>query len=275
MFKLITFIFAGVGSAIELRADEYAEVKGEKLRVEAEEQVNFLVKEDSRGLGMCLVANKDFDVGEVGEKMSRQNEKVESIYTSNLFSCFKVQIGCTMLLKVVYTVPAEREYVQNDGPTMHSVQLTAVWHIDFEKACKGAENTQHSSDPNGSLHYVADETKEWGVSAIEFRARKQIKKDDLLTFHYCTTEWDMAAPFDDLETGENISGRKNMNGSQYKAYKALEPPLEESPYIKKMIRKPKAVDRCMVGPSGDSLILLSWLAVFCVFLGWYLSNFYF
>ena len=83
MFKLITFIFAGVGSAIELRADEYPEVKGPEVKEEIE--INFRVEEDSRGLGKCLVANKDFDVGEVGEKMFRQNEKVENcIYTIKL-----------------------------------------------------------------------------------------------------------------------------------------------------------------------------------------------
>ena len=76
-----------------------------------------------------------------------------------------------------------------------SVQCGENQHCMFaEKALK----MNHSSDPNTRIAILEDR--------CEIRSIKAIEAGELLYFNYNSTEWEMAEPFKDWESGENVQG---------------------------------------------------------------------
>jgi SET domain-containing protein len=72
-----------------------------------------------------------------------------------------------------------------DKPNMHTVQLSETKHIECQG---GPEFTAHSCDPNALMKFV-------DTSTTKLVATRLIKKGELVSFNYCSTEWDMSTPF--------------------------------------------------------------------------------
>lgn len=74
-----------------------------------------------------------------------------------------------------------------EKPNMFTVQLSETKHLECEG---GPEFTAHSCDPNSKM--VFGET---AAASTKLVATRGIKKGELITFNYCSTEWDMANSF--------------------------------------------------------------------------------
>ncbi|KAG5467039.1 hypothetical protein LSCM1_01219 [Leishmania martiniquensis] len=72
-------------------------------------------------------------------------------------------------------------------PTMYTICVGAHQHLLFGDA---AECIAHHCDPN-----VAVRIGESGEGTLDFVTIRDIAKDEMITFNYTTTEWDMNAPF--------------------------------------------------------------------------------
>mmetsp|Transcript_12028 Transcript_12028/g.38448 ORF Transcript_12028/g.38448 Transcript_12028/m.38448 type:complete len:163 (+) Transcript_12028:14-502(+) len=72
-----------------------------------------------------------------------------------------------------------------DEPSMHTVQISAKQHC---LVSNDMEFTAHACDP--SCHLVLD------AGACRLVALRQLEPGDLVSFDYCTTEWDVLCPFD-------------------------------------------------------------------------------
>merc|ERR1719151_426902 len=66
------------------------------------------------------------------------------------------------------------------------------------KTSEKALKMNHSSDPNTRIAILEDR--------CEIRSIKSIEAGELLFFNYNSTEWEMAEPFKDWESGENVQG---------------------------------------------------------------------
>jgi len=86
----------------------------------------------------------------------------------------------------VYCVPRRPEFTR-ESPDMHTLQVGLTEHLDFAAALPDAALTHHSCDPNGDL-----QIHEHGVI---FVARRDIAAEEILSFDYATTEWDMDEKF--------------------------------------------------------------------------------
>jgi hypothetical protein len=86
--------------------------------------------------------------------------------------------------------------------SMHSIQVG----IDTHCAINGEGRfTAHSFSPNCRINVV-----EMSTHPIDFVALRPIAEGEALSFDYCTTEWAMAAPFVDHETGRECQGFKYL-----------------------------------------------------------------
>lgn len=74
-----------------------------------------------------------------------------------------------------------------EKPSMFTIQLSETKHLECEG---GPEFTAHSCDPNSMMVFGDDFT-----STTKLIATKLIKQGELITFNYCSTEWDMASTF--------------------------------------------------------------------------------
>ena len=107
-----------------------------------------------------------------------------------------------------------------DKPTWQSVQCGINEHVDFTgKALK----MNHSSNPNCRIAVLEDR--------CEIRSIKAIEAGELLCHSYNSTEWEMAEPFKDWATGENVQGFKYA--SQEEKQKLLELNLA-APHIREL-----------------------------------------
>jgi len=95
-----------------------------------------------------------------------------------------------------------------DKPNMHTVQLSETQHIECEG---GPEFTAHSCDPNTMMTFG-------DTSTTKLVATRPIKKGELISFNYCSTEWDMASPFQCkcgmAQCFGEIRGYKHCTGEQ-------------------------------------------------------------
>ncbi|KAH9601825.1 SET domain [Trypanosoma melophagium] len=71
-------------------------------------------------------------------------------------------------------------------PTIYTILIADKQHLLFSD---GAQCLAHSCDPN--VRIIVDNT----ARRIECIALRDIKKDELISFNYLTTEWDMQTPF--------------------------------------------------------------------------------
>lgn len=74
-----------------------------------------------------------------------------------------------------------------EKPNMFTVQLSETKHLECEG---GPEFTAHSCDPNSMMVFGETHT-----ATTKLVATRAIKKGELITFNYCSTEWDMASTF--------------------------------------------------------------------------------
>jgi len=74
-----------------------------------------------------------------------------------------------------------------ETPNMFTVQLSETKHLECEG---GPEFTAHSCDPNSKMVFGDTPTSTTKLVATRF-----IKKGELISFNYCSTEWDMANAF--------------------------------------------------------------------------------
>lgn len=76
--------------------------------------------------------------------------------------------------------------------------VTAKWPPSYSTAQAGRDL---HVELNSNLHFVnhsCDPTLEWDMSRMEIRVRhdRDLKKGDILSFFYPSTEWELAQPFD-------------------------------------------------------------------------------
>ena len=121
--------------------------------------------------------------------------------------------------ELIFTVMKTSENML-DKPTWQSVQCGINSHVDFtEKALK----MNHSSDPNTRIAILEDR--------CEIRSIKPIEAGELLFFNYNSTEWEMAEPFKDWESGENVQGF--MHASPEEKQKILDTNIA-APHIREL-----------------------------------------
>lgn len=97
-----------------------------------------------------------------------------------------------------------------DYPNMHTVQLSETKHVLCEG---GPEFTAHSCNPNSKM--VFDDAS---MNSVKLVSLQPIKQGALVSFNYCSTEWDMASPFP-CKCGSpqcfgEIRGYKHLNQEQ-------------------------------------------------------------
>ena len=94
-----------------------------------------------------------------------------------------------------------------EKPNMYSLQVSEDRHLDLMKVPddKGglARFLSHLDDPN--LKPVITEEK------VTFQAVRDLKEGEELGFHYCTTEWAMASPFECAKDGRSIQGFAHLD----------------------------------------------------------------
>eukprot|EP00435_Cladocopium_sp_Y103_P049602 s474_g15.t1 len=87
-------------------------------------------------------------------------------------------------------------------PNMYSLQVSEHQHLDLEKVPldKGgiARFLSHLDEPN-LKPVITDES-------VTFSAVRKLEPGEELGFHYCTTEWSMASPFECAKDGQSIQG---------------------------------------------------------------------
>lgn len=88
-------------------------------------------------------------------------------------------------------------------PTRTSVQVGVDQHIEVGETLAFMN---HSSNPTCKLRVR--------YNALEVVPRRKLVPGDQITFNYNTTEYDMAEPFVDWETGEQVSGWKHLSEEQ-------------------------------------------------------------
>jgi hypothetical protein len=80
------------------------------------------------------------------------------------------------------------------GPSAMTVQLADGGHY---RSSEGPFGLNHHCSPNGYIRF----------EDLTYRALRDISEGDELTFHYCTTELEMASPFDCLCGSADCLGR--------------------------------------------------------------------
>lgn len=107
-------------------------------------------------------------------------------------------------------------------PDKYSIQIDEHKHLSSLGNIN--DNLNHSCEPNGYIDF----------ENLNFKALKNINKNEEITFNYLTTEWDISNKFECKCGSENciheIKGFKYLNLEQKKK---LEPLL--SPYLKKKL----------------------------------------
>lgn len=73
---------------------------------------------------------------------------------------------------------------EQSEPSMYTLQIDEKRHL---LSTGGPQYLCHSCSPN---LYI-----DWKHSSPYFKAYRTISKNEELTFHYCTTEWEMNSPF--------------------------------------------------------------------------------
>eukprot|EP01138_Halocafeteria_seosinensis_P000548 gb/GECG01000563.1/.p1 GENE.gb/GECG01000563.1/~~gb/GECG01000563.1/.p1 ORF type:complete len:237 (+),score=12.99 gb/GECG01000563.1/:1-711(+) len=138
-------------------------------------------------------------------------------------------------------IPPRTAVVRSRGkvrssPTMHTVAVNEHQHVDVEG---GMQFTAHSCSPNCRMVVELD-SKE--TPSLVLETLRHVSQDEVLSFNYNTTEWDMAAPFDcqcdkchiansnNAGTPSRIAGMKHLNNEERKAIYTL-----ASPFIKSKI----------------------------------------
>lgn len=80
----------------------------------------------------------------------------------------------------------EIEGVRRAKPTRYSIQVARDVHLDDMGP---VDATNHDCDPSAFIDFT-------DPGRIVLRALRDLSEGDEVSFHYCATEWDMAAPFD-------------------------------------------------------------------------------
>lgn len=86
-----------------------------------------------------------------------------------------------------------------DHPTAYTIQFDKNIHYELS----GIRYLNHSCNPTGYILF----------DDFSFRALRDIRKGEELTFHYCTTEFELSAPFQCVCGSENCMGW--IRGFQY------------------------------------------------------------
>lgn len=89
-----------------------------------------------------------------------------------------------------------------DFPTRTSVQVGVDQHIEVGDTLAFMN---HSSNPTCKLR-VQD-------NALQVVPLRDLSVGDQITFNYNATEYDMAEPFDDWDTGSRVAGWKHLSPS--------------------------------------------------------------
>lgn len=90
-----------------------------------------------------------------------------------------------------------------ERPTMHSVQISETGHVHLRGE---GRFLAHSFSPNCKIRI--DELSSHPIDIVSLR---HIDEGETLSFNYCTTEWDMAAPFEDSETRMIVRGFRYLS----------------------------------------------------------------
>lgn len=94
------------------------------------------------------------------------------------------------------------------SPTMHSIQIGINKHLSIQGE---ARFLSHSNNPNCKVAIYDGSTH-----PIDIVALKEIPKGTALTFDYASTEWNMAAAFEDCESGQRCAGFKHLGAEERK-----------------------------------------------------------
>jgi hypothetical protein len=105
------------------------------------------------------------------------------------------------------------------GPSAQTLQMGDGWHY---RSSEGPFGLNHACSPNGYLRF----------DDLTYRALRDISQGEELSFHYCTTEFEMASPFDCLCGSPDCLGRvggfTHMNESQVEKLLPLLSPFLKS-----------------------------------------------
>lgn len=92
-------------------------------------------------------------------------------------------------------------------PNMYSLQISEDQHLDLQNVPfdKGgiARFLSHLDDPNLKVSIVDE--------SVTFCAVREMEPGEELGFHYCTTEWSMASPFECAKDGQSIQGFAHLD----------------------------------------------------------------
>eukprot|EP00434_Breviolum_minutum_P006759 symbB.v1.2.005963.t1/scaffold344.1/size224651/5 len=92
-------------------------------------------------------------------------------------------------------------------PNMYSLQVSEHEHLDLMKVPddKGgiARFLSHLGEPN-LKPVITDQS-------VSFSAVRDLQPGEELGYHYCTTEWSMASPFECAKDGQSIQGYAHLN----------------------------------------------------------------
>jgi hypothetical protein len=91
-------------------------------------------------------------------------------------------------------------------PSMHSIQISETTHVNTRGE---GRFLGHSFNPTCKIRI-----DELSSHPIDMVALRDIDENEALTFNYTTTEWDMASPFTDNETGRAVQGFKHLSDAQ-------------------------------------------------------------
>lgn len=95
-----------------------------------------------------------------------------------------------------------------DHPNMHSVQIDEDKHL---LASGGFIYMNHSFSPNCMLDIDDCAGEDTRIRVVSLR---DIAPGEDLCFNYNTTEWELACPFVDLDTGRAVEGLKHATASE-------------------------------------------------------------
>lgn len=110
-----------------------------------------------------------------------------------------------------------------DHPTAYTIQFDKDIHYE---PLRGTYYLNHSCNPTGYIFF----------DDCSFRALRDVRKGEELTFHYCTTELELSAPFQCVCGSENCMGwiRGFMHMSEGERERLF--PLL-SPYLRNILLK--------------------------------------
>ena len=125
-------------------------------------------------------------------KVGKHLVTTEAVFRSEILFCVDLTVKDGRLLR---------------DPNMYSLQVSEHEHLDLMKVPddKGgiARFLSHLDEPN-LKPVITDQS-------VSFSAVRDLQPGEELGFHYCTTEWSMASPFECAKDGQSIQGYAHLN----------------------------------------------------------------